>query len=80
MNKWLPKKHTEKNQITVIPQCKDKIQGTDFLHTYHCMAYGQHSMCIYNIAKKKIYGKFTLILVKWKIQGKSVTYYLDISL
>lgn len=27
------------------PQCKDTIQGTLFLHTCHCMAYSQHSMC-----------------------------------
>jgi hypothetical protein len=62
-------KHKRKNQTTVIPQCKDIIQGTLFLHTYHCMAYSQHNMYTYSIWEIRI---ILFDLLKGKSKGDTL--------
>jgi hypothetical protein len=63
-------KKKEGKQVKVyIPQYRGKIQDIYFLHTYHCRACNQHSMCIWNKQDKYISHKQTVqfILEKQKL-------------
>lgn len=53
------KKKKGKQVKVYIPQYKGKIQDIYFLHTYHCRACNQHSMCIWNKQDKYISHKQT---------------------
>jgi len=73
-------KKKEGKQVKVyIPQYKGKIQDIYFLHTYHCRACNQHSMCIWNKQDKYTSHKQTVqfILEVWK--SRNCINYLDIS-